>query len=241
MEQVHIAICDDENIEIEYFSRICEKWSNKAGCSLKLSAYESAESFLFHYEKKGTIDILLLDIQMKEMDGIQLARKIREEDDTIQIVFITGIPDYIGEGYEVEALHYLLKPVVEEKLIQVLDRAVAKREKRERFLTFQRNGNTIRIAAGDIRYAEVQSHHITLYLTEGEEIFYKKLSEMEEELGEGFFKCHRSYLVSMACVCRITRTALILETGEEIPLSRRLYDEANQAFIQFHQGLMQPF
>lgn len=96
---------------------------------------------------------------MGVMDGVAMARKLRRENDTVQIVFVTGYSDYIAEGYEVEALHYLLKPVKEEKLSAVLERAVEKLCKNEKVLNLENAGELLRIPVYQIRYIDVQGNH----------------------------------------------------------------------------------
>lgn len=231
---IKIAICDDKRAEITYLTKLVRKWAAAQGVSVHILDYESAESFLFAYEDNKTVDVLLLDIQMKEMDGVELARLIRRDNDSVQIIFITGYPDYIAEGYEVSALHYLMKPVNENKLFEVLNKAVSRLQKAPRMIIFPKTGGDIKIKADDIIYAEVLQHTISLYLVNGKEEFQMRISDMEKLLGNGFFKCHRSYIVSMRYVRRVTKAAMVLETGGEIPLSRNLYDAANQEFIKYN-------
>lgn len=231
---INFAICDDERTEITYLSMLVNKWAKERDILVRLSDYESAENFLFDCDDNRMIDIILLDIQMKEMDGIELARQIRKNNEIIQIVFITGYPDFIAEGYDVSALHYLMKPVKENKFFEVLDKAVSRIKKASRIITFPKTGGDIKISAEDIIYAEVLSHTVILNLTKSKEEFQMRITDMEILLGEGFFKCHRSYIVSLEYVRRVTKTAMILNDGREIPLSRNLYDAANQAFIKFN-------
>ena len=113
---IHIAICDDEQAEIDYLSTLVNQWASRKGVAIQLNEFPSAESFLFAYEGQHT-DILLLDIEMGGMDGVTLAKKIRLMNKEVQIIFVTGYMEYIADGYDVEALHYLLKPVSEEKLV----------------------------------------------------------------------------------------------------------------------------
>lgn len=108
---VNFTICDDENKELEYLTSIIDEWGNLTCNTVQIKCFSSAESFLFDYEESRSFDILLLDIQMQELDGISLAQKIRQTDNRVQIIFITGFDEYMGKGYDVAALHYLLKPV----------------------------------------------------------------------------------------------------------------------------------
>ena len=98
---LNIAICDDEAAQIEYLTSIVSEWAKKSEISVSVSGFLSAEAFLFKYEEDKNFDILLLDIQMKAMDGIKLAEKIRENNSSVQIIFITGFSDYISRGYDV--------------------------------------------------------------------------------------------------------------------------------------------
>lgn len=231
----HIAICDDERTEIKYLSSLVNRWAGQRSNIVRISDYDSAENFLFHLEDEQNIDILLLDIQMKKMDGVQLAHRIRKNNESMQIIFITGYPDFMAQGYDVSALHYLIKPVKEEKLFEVLDKAVLHLDKSSRIIRFPKTGGDIKIKADSIIYAEVLSHRVVLYLADGKkEDFSMRISDMQLLLGEGFFKCHRSYIVSMKHVTRVTKTAMVLDNSREIPLSRDLYDEANQEFIMYN-------
>ena len=105
---LHIAICDDEENEIEYLKHAVEDWAKKEDILTNIETYASAESFLFQYEECKNYQILLLDVEMSGMSGIDLAKKIRQNQDNVEIIFITSHFEFIGEGYEVDALHYLV-------------------------------------------------------------------------------------------------------------------------------------
>ena len=115
-----IAICDDSEADRQYIGNMVERWASSAGHVVQIDSFPSAENFLFHYAEECDYDILLLDVEMGEMDGVTMAKKLRQSNDTVQIIFITGYSDYISEGYEVAALHYLMKPLKSEKLFEVL-------------------------------------------------------------------------------------------------------------------------
>lgn len=106
-----VIICEDEPIQTTLLVKLVQQWADQCALPVQILSYPNAESFLFSYEEQPFEDILLLDIQMAQMNGMELARKIRERNRRIQITFLTGLPDFISEGYEVDALHYLIKPI----------------------------------------------------------------------------------------------------------------------------------
>jgi DNA-binding LytR/AlgR family response regulator len=231
--EIKIAVCDDEWQQTEYIKSLVVKWAGENKIKIAIDMFGSAESFKSAWSVGETFDILLLDIQMGAQNGVELARELRKADEKTAIIFITGFADYMSEGYDVSALHYLVKPVKEDKLFEVLDKALDGLRKTSRTILFPKTCGDMKIKAGDIMYAEVLSHTVMLYLADGaKEEFQMRISDMEKLLGDGFFKCHRSYVVSMKYVRRVTKTAMVLDDGHEIPLSRSLYDDANQAFIK---------
>ena len=232
--EIKTAICDDEHDQAEYNKMLINKWAGENNTGVSVDMFESAENFKSAWLEGKKYDILLLDIEMSGQNGVELAREIRQSDAGIVIIFITGYADYMAEGYDVAALHYLMKPIKEDKFFEVMNKALAGMRQASRLILFPKTGGDIKIKADDIIYAEVVSHTVMLYLTGGAQEFNMRISDMEKLLGDGFFKCHRSFIVSLKYVRRVTKTALILETGREIPLSRSLYDAANQAFIKYN-------
>jgi DNA-binding LytR/AlgR family response regulator len=231
---IHIAICDDEPPHAAEIRRLTENWAQSRGQAAKLSVYHSAEALLFALADSVQMEILLLDVQMPGMDGVALARKLRRNDKSLQIVFISGFADYMPYGYDVGAVHYLLKPVNAGKLSEVLDRAVELLKRSKRYVVFDVSGESVRVAAEDIVYAEAFSHEIELHSAGRVLNLRMSMNRLEEVLGEGFFRCHRSFIVHLRYVEGIRRNAVILEGGGSIPLSRRLYDTANRVFIQYN-------
>ncbi len=225
-----IAVCDDADADRQYISSLAEKWAAVSGHGVRLERFVSAESFLFHYADESDYDILLLDIEMGGMDGVTMAKKLRQENETVQIVFITGYSDYIAEGYEVAALHYLMKPVKEDKLFAVLDRAAEKLRKDEKVLTLDSSGGTVRVPIRQIRYASVSGNYVTVY---GREAYTVKLplGELEKRLDERFYRVGRSAVVNLTQISRVTRTEILLTDGTSIPLPRGAYEGVNRAII----------
>lgn len=230
-----IGICDDSSADREYIKRLVEAWAGRAEHTVQISVFDSSESFLFHYEDEKSYDILLLDVEMEEMDGISLAKRIRKESELVQIIFITGYTDYIAEGYEVSALHYLVKPVKEEKLFQVLDRAGAKIKNNEKVLHIETSGKLVRVPLYQIRFVQVQQNYVTIYAQENITV-KKTLSELAQMLDERFFKVGRSCIVNLTMVNRVTRTDIVLSDGTMIALPRGAYDSVNRAIIDLDRS-----
>ena len=232
---INITFCDDERVEITYLTALVHKWASARDFVVRLSDYESAESFLFAYEDDKTVDILLLDIQMKDMNGVELARQIRKNNEAVQIIFITGYPDFMAQGYEVSALHYLMKPIREDKLFEVLDRAVKRLEKSEQTLLIQTADTVERVLLDDILFMEAFAHYVVIHTKSAVLETRAGISEMEQSAGNAFVRCHRSYIVALNHINRITKTDIMLDNGKVIPLSRRLYVTVNRAFIAYHK------
>ena len=225
-----IAICDDSAADRDYLAGLARRWAGQRLHTVQLALYPSAESFLFAYAEDKTVQILLLDIEMGQMDGVTMARTLRKDNDGVQIIFITGYSDYIADGYEVEALHYLMKPVDESKLFSVLDRAADKLCRNEQVLTLELSGETVRLSVYQIRYAEVQGNYVTVH-AKSDYTAKMTLSELETRLDDSFFRLGRSALVNLGYVARVTKTAVTLNDGSVLPLPRGAYDRINRAII----------
>ena len=233
-----LAIIEDEQVHSELLAAYLEKWGAERSVSFCIKAFSSAESFLFAWEEERDFDVLFVDIQMKEMNGMEMAKRIRGQDPDIVIIFTTGLPEYMEEGYEVEALHYLLKPISRDKLEHCMDRAL-KRGSRDRFLLVQTREEMVKLSIERILYVEARGHGCVIeYSSQTGKTcraeITESISELEQKLGdEDFVKCHRSYLCRTGSIQRIDKTEIVLDNGSRVPVSRRLYGQVNHAFIQY--------
>ena len=225
-----IVICDDSAADRQYVLNMVNRWAASTGHVVQIDTFTSAENFLFHYAKESDCDILLLDIEMGAMDGVTMAKQIRKNNDTVQIVFITGYSDYISEGYEVAALHYLMKPVKEEKLCSVLERAVEKLAKNEKILNFAIGGEMVRVPIYQIRYADVFGNYVTIHALSDVTV-KMTLGELEKQLDERFYRVGRSTIINLTQIGRVTKAEIKLSDGTVIPLPRRAYEGINRAII----------
>lgn len=234
MSSYRIAICEDNTAHAEYAAALVKDWGERNMHIVRISSFENAESFWFQYAEDKSFDILLLDVEMGKMSGVELAKRIRQQNREVQIIFITGYMDYIAEGYDVEALHYLLKPVSKEKLESVLNRAALRVKNQERSILLHAGDEMIRIPLYEIRYLEVQKNYVTIHAKENYEV-KMPLRELEKELDDSFFKTGRSWWVNLRYVMRTAKNEVVLKDGAQIPLSRGLYDKINHTIIEYFQ------
>jgi len=227
-----LAIIDDNSIDQEYISSLVNHWAVGIDSAVQIKNFPSAEAFLFQYEVEKDYDILLLDIEMGAMNGVELAKKIRMENEIVQMVFITGFPDFMAEGFEVSALHYLMKPVKEEKLHEVLNKAIHNLTKVEKRLKIVYDRQMEFVPLKNILYIEAQKQYVEIH-TIGQSYRMKaSLTETEESLDEYFFKCQRSYVVNLRYVSKIKPDCVLLKNGEEIPISRGMAEKIGKEIIR---------
>lgn len=226
-----LAVCDDDEVYARHVEALTVQWAQQSGIQVQIVRFPSAEGFLFRYESERDFDILLLDVEMEGMDGVELAKTVRRTNEDMQIVFITGYSDYIAEGYEVAALHYLTKPVEPAKLFQVLTRAVGRLARNEQAVTLELPGETVRLPLHRIRYLDVFHNYVTVH-ADRDYALKRPLSELEQELDEQFFRIGRSCILNLSFVQRVTRTEVELTDGSVLPLPRGQYEKLNRAIIQ---------
>ena len=229
-----IAICDDNTADSGRIAEYVSNWCAVSGQTAAVRMFPSAEAFLFAYEEDRSFEILLLDVEMAGMSGLELAKRLRAEDNRAEIIFITSHVEFTGEGYEVDALHYLVKPVTPQKLCAVLDKAAAKLRVQPHSVVVSSESGMLRLSEPDILYAEAFLHYIDIHTKDAVHKVKESISAFEKLLSGDFFRIHRSYLVSLKAVVRFTRTEVELYTGEKLPLSRAKYDELSRAFIAHH-------
>ena len=225
------AIVDDSAQDGAFVREILTCWADQRGLALEAAVFSSAERFLFQYAQDKDWDLLLLDIEMGAMDGVTMAKRVREHNEAVQIVFITGYSDYIMEGYEVAALHYLMKPVNRQKLLTVLDRALEKRRQEERCLNLEAYGELVRLPFYEIRYLDVHQNYVTIHAKTDYTVKHT-LADFEKELDSRFCRVGRSMIVNLKYIQRVTKTELRLSDGTVLPLPRGAYEPLNRAIIQ---------
>lgn len=235
-----ICYCEDESAQAKAFAIKIDQWAKNKNIAVHTDLFESAEEYLFKAEQ-NYYDVIFLDISMRGQNGMELARKIREKEKAVILVFVTSDASYVFDGYEVGAYRYLMKPVDEEKLWEILDYARTQKEvEEENYILVKKDSQSVRINLKDIIYIEAQKHYVNLCMENKESINIKtaftELLQETQEKSDTILLTHRSYAVNIEKVVRIGRTECVLSDSSVIPVSRSFYKEVNEAFIKYHLG-----
>ena len=239
---MRIVVCEDELIYQTAITDAIQRWQNTTGHrDVELKVYSSSEDILDRLDRDAKIDLLFIDIQIPgEMNGVELARKIREKHLDMTIVFCTNYSEYVFEGYTVHALRFLKKPVLQEDIdfccSYVYDRLALQSDQT---LTVTSAGKRYALRHMEILCIEAKLHSPLISATvSGEPLrISAKFSDIQRSLPENLFvQCHRSYLINIAHVRMLTRTECILSNGASIPISRTYAASVEQAFDRYHQG-----
>lgn len=227
---IKIAICEDKKEQQELLKIYIDQIFEGLSVKYKLEIFNSGEELLENYSKDT--DVLLLDIQMGQINGIDTARKIRTLDDKVEIIFITSLIEYALEGYEVRAYRYLIKPVKYENLKENIINCIKEVDIKNKYIMVKEQGNQIKLDINEITYIEVQKETTTihtlnkLYKTKG------TMNNIEKEIDcSRFFRCHKSFLVNLEHVKSIKQYVAILENSEEVPVSRYRFKETKDKFF----------
>ena len=238
---MRICFCDDEASTRSQFERMAAAWEEQRGEAAELQLYNSAEQLLFEVDQPEAqelaFDLILLDIQMGGMDGITLARQLRAQDKRVTLAFLTAAREYVFEGYEVQAVRYLLKPMQQEKVFELLD--LARQNLQEQpSLILNCADEKKKIYLSQIAAIEAQGHYLIFHTTTGQLQQKASLSSLAGHLGDSFVMSHRSFYVNLAHLLRISRTECTLDTGLTVPVLRGAYKNLNEQFIRYYRKEM---
>ena len=236
---LNIAICDDEKYFRNEIRGILEKYLSAEGIVCSIDDFASGEELTDLGIEMQKYDIVFLDINMDQMDGIDAARKIREKSKDIFIVFVTAYIDYTIEGYKVDAFRYILKNnnmlegSIEECLDSIRERMAYEVEQRE--FDFSEGRRTVSLER--ILFVESNLHRLIFHIMEDslkQYTVYKTLDDMEKEFeGKGFIRIHQSYLVNVQHVNSISRYYLILDNGTRLSIPRARYNEVQKLIAEY--------
>lgn len=235
---MRIAVCDDDEQGISRLMELIAEYQSSRGESMDCHSFYSATDFLCDV-KGGEYDLVLMDMLMPGVNGIQAAQELREKDGNVRLVFISASPEFAVESYSVGAYHYLLKPVDTVALFSVLDRVNSELSGQEDqgFVLKSREG-VVRLSFTKIEYVEVINKTVSFHLADHtvHEVT-ATLADFEERLlcRPEFFKTHRSYLVNLNAIREIGSNGIVTKSGHSLPVSRQRRSLLSDTYMRFQQ------
>ena len=230
-----IVIVEDEESYISVLQEYLKKYEQDTGEDVEVTVYHDGDEIAAFY--RAQFDVILMDIEMKFIDGMTAAEEIRKVDSTVSIIFITNAPQYAIRGYEVGALDYILKPVPYFTFSQKLGRAVEKLKKRERkWITVQVKGGVMRMELADIYYIESQGHDLIYHTKEGTPVAGSTMKSVEDMMTEmDFFRINKCYLVNLQHVEGVQDKYAVVH-GERLLISRPRMKQFMQELTRYWGG-----
>ena len=229
---LQLAVCDDEKVFRSDLRKILGTELELCGIDYHISEFTSGEELIAGLEK-ADCQILFLDIEMKGIDGVEAARRLRETKRQMEIVFVTSYADFVFQGYEVRALNYILKPYEPEKIAAVLHTALEALDiEAEKYYVIDQRGGSIRVPLSSVKYFSSDRRTVHAVTTEQEYTVYEKLSDLETELPDTFVRIHNRYLVHLKYLDAVRQNTAVVD-GEELPVSRSCKSGLSIAFAKY--------
>lgn len=234
---LRIAICDDNKSYLSDAQHLVQTWKNRPR-SMHVSVFEDADSLIEAHED-SPFDIIFLDVVMPLLNGIAAAGEIRRKDKAVKIVFLSVSPEFAVDSYTVKADNYLLKPVVPEKLYACLDECYADILDRQKAISIKSTTGIHHVKLHDIEHIEAQGKLVLFTLAGGHIIyaadpFYVYEKQLLTE--DGFFKCHRSYLVNIYRISSFNSKEIVMQSGCRIPIARSCQKAFESAYFSLLFG-----
>ncbi len=233
---IRIAICDDEKHMSDHIRSMVSDFFRKKNQEISLHMFSSGEELLSY---NGRINILFLDIQMKGMDGMETARKLRADQFQGFLVFITVLKEMVFQSFEVQAYDYLVKPVDEKQFEKTMERLYASMQNASEDSLLVQKGYEGRIIPKDeIVFCEIIDRKIYLNLASGEVVdYYERIENLETKLDNRFYRCHRSYLINLKHLKGYKNGTAYMDNGKEIPVSRLRSKEFSGVVLQYMKNI----
>lgn len=229
---INIGICDDEASMRRLLRAPLEQKLQLLGADYRIFEYDCGETLLTRPETEW-LDILFLDIELKQLSGMETARNLRKRDSHTLLIFVTAYPDFVFQGYEVHAFHYILKPYENQKIMKVLEQAIKELgQNREHYFTLEQKSGTTKIPAKKILAFSSDRRKIIISLEDGNKLeFYGKLDAVETDLPDYFIRCHNRHLVNLNYVTALEKDGCTLRS-QSFPVSRAYRQSVEIAFTR---------
>ena len=229
-----IIICEDEERQRHILARSLESWSNSRQIELELLSFESGEELEFKKEEHLDADLYILDIEMKNQSGMDVAKWIREWNKESGIMFITGYEHFVFEGYLVKAIAYILKPYRQEQLEQCLDRLYEEIKEQRNFFVCKTTDGGEKIFFEDIVWIQSDDHYVLIQTQKNQVRGRCSLEEVKRELNDrNFLQPHRSFVIANGKIKRIGRSDIEMTDGSLIPIARGKWEQINEQYMDY--------
>lgn len=229
---LEIIICDDEKALRKNLRKIIATELDLCGIAYHIMEYSSGEELLQELHVYD-YQILFLDIEMKHLNGIETAKKLRAMHSTAQIIFVTSYQDFVFQGYEVRALNYIMKPYQAGKITEVLHTALKELDyTAQKYFVVQKKDGDIRLPLSSIKYFASERRIIHVFTIDASYTFYGRLNELSSQLNTTFVRIHNRYLVNLKYLQSIQSNTVLVD-GEELPVSRSCKADLEIAFAKY--------
>lgn len=227
---MRIAVCDDEAMFTQDFTAIIKKLYQSL--EMTVDEFLDGETLLESFQNEP-YDIVFLDIEMPETDGIALAKQLRQQNEDVSIVFVTGYAEYAIKGYGFNVLRYLMKPVGENEIREILE-YVLEKQNSQKFIWLTNRDGTHKVKVSNLLLIEAHNQNL-IFNTISESIEVRgNINKYEEELKtDGFFRSHRSYIIALDKVTKISENEVMVANKFRVPIARARKQKFHSAFFSF--------
>lgn len=232
-----IAVVDDSKEDAQRIVSYLEQYQQEQNLTFEIKIFYASFDFLEEYQ--GEYDVIFLDIEMPGSNGLEVAREIRGRDQAVGIIFITSLAQYAIDGYEVQAIDFMVKPVGYYNFSMKLQKAFRFIEShREQDILISNKEGILRITVSDILYIEKDKDYLVFHTKQGCTQMRGSLKDIKLKLTSlPFSECNSGCLIHLNCIKRIGKDSVVLTPGQELPISRRLKKQFAQDYINFMGGL----
>jgi len=236
---LRIAICDDEKYFVSEMTEILEKYLEDRGFTYEIESFNSGEKLLELKEEINRYNVIFLDIKMNDLDGMTVARKVREISKEIYIVFVTAFANFMADGYKVDAVRYILKNIesLDEAVYECMDAIQEKMNYKIAWKEFDFNEGYRKLSLDRLLYIESKLHKLEFYVMENKLVkytLYQTLNVLENDLSEyGFLRTHQSYLVNMRYIRSLKRYSVLLCNGIRLEIPKARYKHVEDVYAAY--------
>lgn len=235
MKPFRIVVIEDQSAELEKLSSALLLWKQQSTIAYSMEAFSSGELYLEQENTEDFPDLFFLDIQLPGMDGLAVARHLREVGYRGYIIFLTAFREYVFEGYNVHAFQFLLKPVNPDALCTCMNEII--KELSEASYIFQDKQNTIQIPYREILTFSSRLHYVDILTADNLFCQYTTLGKIMDDLPDYFIRCHRSHIINMQHIYKISRSSIYLSNNTHISIGRSYLDMTRNAFLKYSERL----